>query len=49
MARLLGLAKIWRLESKPDSDFFFDQVEIQALEIDAVIRQINIDLEGNEG
>lgn len=45
VARLLGLAKIWKLESKPDSDFFFDQVEAQAQEIDDVIRQINIDLE----
>jgi len=48
VARLLGLAQIWRLESKPDSDFFLNQVEAQAAEIDKVIRQINIDLERGE-
>lgn len=48
VARLLGLARIWKLESRPDPGFFLGQVEAQALEIDAVIRQINIELEKGE-
>jgi hypothetical protein len=47
VARLLGLALIYKLEPKPDSDFIIEKMVDQAHEIDAVINQINTDLESN--
>ena len=47
VARLLGLANIYRLEPKPDPDFVVKKMAEQAEEIDQVIRQINIDLDAN--
>jgi signal transduction histidine kinase len=44
VARLLGLVAIRKLDPNPDNDFFFEKVEQQAHEVDAVVRQINIDL-----
>jgi hypothetical protein len=45
VARLLGLTAIYKLEIKPDADFFIDKMVDQANQIDSVIKQINIDLE----
>jgi signal transduction histidine kinase len=44
VARLLGLAAIYKLEHDKDPDFFIEKMVDQAHEIDAVIKQINIDL-----
>ncbi len=44
VARLLGLASLYKLEAKPDHDFFIKQIEEQSKEIDSVIKQINVDL-----
>jgi signal transduction histidine kinase len=44
VARLLGLAAIYKLEPNKDHDFFIEKMVDQAHEIDAVIKQINIDL-----
>lgn len=45
VARLLGLAMIHRLQSSPDPGFIIDKMAEQAHEIDAVVKQINVDLE----
>ena len=47
VARLLGLVAIKRLEPHSDNTFYFNKIEEQAIEIDTVIKQINIDLEGS--
>ncbi|HTE33416.1 MAG TPA: hypothetical protein VK666_23705, partial [Chryseolinea sp.] len=48
VARLLGLAAIYKLEANPDPDFFIGKMVDQVYEIDNVIQQINKDLEGAE-
>jgi hypothetical protein len=45
VARLLGLINIQKLEPNPDYNFFFCNMEDQALEIDSVVKQINSELE----
>jgi signal transduction histidine kinase len=47
VARLIGLASIYKLEQNPDVDFFITKMEGEAFEIDAMIKQINIELELN--
>ena len=47
VARLLGLANIFKLEPKPEPEFIVEKMSEQAKEIDQVIRQINVDLEAN--
>jgi signal transduction histidine kinase len=47
VARLLGLVNVYQLNPKPDPDFIIEKMADQAHEIDAVIQQINIDLEAN--
>jgi len=47
VARLLGLASIYKLESEPNPDFYINKMVDQAEEIDSVIKQINSDLETN--
>jgi signal transduction histidine kinase len=48
VARLLGLANIYKLGPQPDPDFLINKMVLQANEIDNVIKQINIDLELKE-
>jgi signal transduction histidine kinase len=45
VARLLGLASIYKLDATQNADFYVDKMVDQAREIDAVIKQINVDLE----
>jgi signal transduction histidine kinase len=45
IARLLGLASIYRLDSAMNTSFIMSKMEEQANEIDAIVRQINIELE----
>ena len=45
MARLLGLAMVYKLETNPDPDFFISKMVDQIHEIDFVIRQISKDLD----
>ena len=45
VARLLGLAQIYQLEESPDAGFYIKCMVDQAHEIDAVVNQINTDLE----
>jgi len=45
VARLLGLANIYRLESTLDADFIITRMTEQATEIDTVVRKINVELE----
>jgi len=47
VARLLGLASIYKLEPQPDPDFIIEKMVDQAHEIDAVVKQINTDLESS--
>ncbi len=47
VARLLGLASIYKADPKIEATFIIDKMEEQAHEIDAVVKQINIDLESN--
>ena len=47
VARLLGLANIYKLEPRMEPDDIIQKMTQQAKEIDAVIQQINIDLEAN--
>ena len=47
VARLLGLVNVYQLKPKPDPDFIIEKMADQAHEIDAVIKQINIDLDAN--
>ncbi len=48
VARLLGLASIYKLDPDTDPDFFIRKMVDQANEIDAVIRQINTELESGD-
>ena len=45
VARLLGLAAIYKLDDKTDADFIIEKMLDQAHEIDAVVKLINEDLE----
>jgi signal transduction histidine kinase len=45
VARLLGLAAIYKLDATQNADFYVEKMVDQAHEIDAVIKQINVDLE----
>jgi len=45
LARLLGLASLYKLESKPDPDFFIEKMVDQVHEIDSVVNKINVNLE----
>jgi signal transduction histidine kinase len=47
VARLLGLASLYKLEPQTNPDFFIEKMVDQAHEIDAVVKQINVDLESN--
>ena len=47
VARLLGLATIYEMETQPNPDFFIGKMVDQANEIDAVVKQINLDLDTN--
>jgi signal transduction histidine kinase len=47
VARILGLASIYKLEPDINPDFFIEKMVDQAKEIDAVIKQINTELESN--
>lgn len=49
VARLLGLASIYKLDPNLSPDFFIEKMVDQANEIDAVVKQINSDLELNQG
>lgn len=44
VARLLGLATIYKLDKDPDHTFYINELENQAREIDEVIKQIDVDL-----
>jgi K+-sensing histidine kinase KdpD len=44
VARLLGLASIYQLETQSDPDFFICKMVDQAHEIDSVVKQINVEL-----
>lgn len=48
VARLLGLIAIQRIDPDPNYDFFFEKVEQQAMEIDDVVKHINVELDMNE-
>lgn len=48
VARLLGLATIYKLEPEKNPDFFIQKMVDQANEIDIVVKQINTDLELND-
>ena len=48
VARLLGLASIYKLEPNPSPDFIINKMADQAIELDAVIKKINIELESNQ-
>ncbi len=45
VARLLGLANVYKLEKDPEADFFIEKMVDEALEIDLVVKRINDDLE----
>jgi hypothetical protein len=45
VARLLGLASIYRMDSQMNPGFILAKMEEQANEIDAVVKKINIDLD----
>jgi hypothetical protein len=45
VARLLGLASIYKLEDKQNADFYVEKMVDQTHEIDAVIKETNVDLE----
>lgn len=47
VARLLGLASLYKLEPQTNPDFFIEKMVDQAYEIDTVVKQINVDLESN--
>ena len=47
VARLLGLVNVYGLNPKPDPDFIIEKMADQANEIDAVVKQINVDLDTN--
>jgi signal transduction histidine kinase len=48
VARLLGLASIQKTDSKIDPQVIAEMMVEQAIEIDAVIKQIKLELESNE-
>jgi len=48
VARLLGLASIYQLDSQPNPDFFIQKMVEQANEIDSVISRINSELEASD-
>lgn len=45
VARLLGLATIYKLERETNPDFFIEKMVEQANEIDSVVKKINTDLD----
>lgn len=45
VARLLGLISIQKLDANPDNDYYLRNIEVQANEIDNVVKQINAELE----
>lgn len=45
VARLLGLATIYKLEPETNPDFFIEKMVEQANEIDSVVKKINTDLD----
>jgi len=45
VARLLGLAMIYKLEAMPDPEFYMERMVQEANEIDSVVKKINTDLE----
>jgi signal transduction histidine kinase len=47
VARLLGLASIYQLETQPDHNFYISKMVDQAHEIDSVVKQINFELASN--
>ena len=47
VARLLGLAEVYKIDSGLDKNFIVDRMVDQAREIDTVIRRISEDLAGN--
>jgi signal transduction histidine kinase len=47
VARLLGLASVYRLEGNQNGEFIIAKMEDQAKEIDAVVKKINTDLESS--
>jgi signal transduction histidine kinase len=47
VARLLGLAYVYRLENTPQPDFFIEKMVEEATAIDVVVKRINTDLELN--
>ncbi|MGC3943193.1 MAG: hypothetical protein QM762_01425 [Chryseolinea sp.] len=48
VARLLGLAAIYKIDSQADADFIIAKMVDQAHEIDAVVKLINEDLESQD-
>lgn len=48
IARLLGLITLRKMEKRPDTNFFFNEMENQVNEIDSVVKQINRDLEESD-
>ncbi|QNL22636.1 hypothetical protein HZR84_12010 [Hyphobacterium sp. CCMP332] len=44
VARLMGLASVYRLDSKENAEEIIDMMAQEAKEIDSVIKQINVDL-----
>lgn len=49
VARLLGLASIYKLDRTTSPDFFIEKMVDSANEIDAVVKQINVELETSKG
>jgi signal transduction histidine kinase len=49
VARLLGLANIYRLDNQMDVNFIISKMEEQANEIDSVVKKINTELESENG
>jgi hypothetical protein len=49
VARLLGLVSIYKLEPNPNPDFIINKMADQAIELDSVIKKINIELESSQG
>jgi signal transduction histidine kinase len=48
VARLLGLASVYKLDKSNNPDEFIEKMVDQASEIDMVVKQINVDLAENE-
>jgi len=49
VARLLGLASIYKLDRTTSAEFFIEKMVDSANEIDAVVKQINVELESGKG